>query len=263
MINNQNHTPDLNKIKDDLKILLYKLGKDLAIGFKSKDKAISSKEHTNDILTKYDILLNDAILEHLWKNYPEISIISEESPSIDNNSEYTFIIDPIDGTRNFTKNTPIFYIGIALAKNDDTLLSLTYNPISNELYHAIKDGWAFLNEEKIHVSNLKLSSADVSIGYRKSPKIHKAITSDIVGKIYTIKNTNCVHNDLGILANGRIEWMVHQGAQIRDYCHYLLVQEAWGIVTDWQWEPFNNSKVNIVASNGIIHDGLLEVVKEY
>ena len=123
------NTNELYKIKDDLKKLILKVGKIVEEGYHSNEKEITTKTHKNDFLTKYDLLANSMIVNYIKEKYPDINIISEEEPKINNKSEYSFIIDPIDGTMNFVRKIPIFYSGIALAKNNKTILCLTYNPI--------------------------------------------------------------------------------------------------------------------------------------
>ncbi|MEK7143446.1 MAG: inositol monophosphatase family protein [Patescibacteria group bacterium] len=139
---------NLESIKNDLGVLLKGIGVSLKDGFENGSKEFSHKRDANDILTKYDTETNNKILQYLEKKYPDISIVSEEADEISKTSEYSFVIDPIDGTRNFVRSIPIFYIGIGLVKDNETLLCVTYNPISQELFWAIKGRGAYLNNKK-------------------------------------------------------------------------------------------------------------------
>ena len=103
---------EIDKIKDDLEQLLYKVGKIVEEGYMEKEKEVSTKSDANDLLTKYDIISNNEITQHLENTYPEFSIISEEAPKITKTSEYSFLVDPIDGTTNFVRHIPVFFIGI-------------------------------------------------------------------------------------------------------------------------------------------------------
>jgi len=252
---------NLNEIKNDLEQLLYKAGEIVANGYEDKNKEVSSKRDANDLLTKYDIEVNNIILEYLENKYPEISIISEEASEITKKSEYSFVVDPIDGTRNFVRNIPVFFIGIGLVKNKKTILSITYNPITKDLFYAIKDKGAFLNDRQIKVSDRTLELSDVNIRTLPDKQLEKQIVSKIIANVHQIKNNMCCHDEISGIACDRYDGFISKGSSPWDYCHYLLVEEAGGKVTDWNGEEFDISKDNIVISNNIIHDELLKVVK--
>ncbi len=252
---------NLNEIKNDLEQLLYKVGKIVANGYKDKNKEVTSKRDANDLLTKYDIKVNDIILEHLESKYPEISIISEEASEITKKSEYSFIVDPIDGTRNFVRNIPIFFIGIGLVENGKTILSITYNPITKDLFYAIKNKGAFLNNKQIKVSDRTLELSDLNIRTLPDKQLEKHVVSKIIANVHQVKNNMCCHDEISGIACDRYDGFISKGSSPWDYCHYLLVEEAGGKVTDWDGDDFDISKDNIVISNNIIHNELLKAVK--
>jgi myo-inositol-1(or 4)-monophosphatase len=252
---------NLNEIKDDLEQLLYKVEGIVETGYKDKNKEVSFKRDANDLLTKYDIEINNIILEHLENKYPEISIISEEASEITKNSEYSFVVDPIDGTRNFVRNIPVFFIGIGLVKNGKTVLSITYNPITKDLFYAIKDKGAFLNGKQIKVSDRSLELSDVNIRTLPDKKLEKQVVSNIIADVHQVKNNMCCHDEIAGIACDRYDGFISKGSSPWDYCHYLLVEEAGGKVTDWNGDGFDISKDDIVISNDIIHDELLKAVK--
>lgn len=252
---------NLNKIKNDLEQLLYKAGEVVANGYEDKNKKVSFKRDANDLLTKYDIKVNKIILKHLESKYPEISIISEEAPEIIKESEYSFVVDPIDGTRNFVRNIPIFFIGIGLVKNGKTVLSITHNPITKDLFYAIKDKGAFLNSKQIKVSDKTLELSDLNIRTLPDKQLEKQVVSKIIANVHQVKNNMCCHDEISGVACDRYDGFISKGSSPWDYCHYLLVEEAGGKVTDWNGSEFNISKDNIIISNGIIHNELLKAVK--
>ncbi len=252
---------DLNKIKNDLEQLLYKVGEIVANGYEDKNKEASSKRDANDLLTKYDIEVNDIILKHLENKYPEISIISEEASEITKKSEYSFVVDPIDGTRNFVRNIPVFFIGIGLVKNGKTILSITYNPITKDLFCAIKNEGTFLNNKQIKVSDRTLELSDLNIRTLPDKQLEKQVVSKIIANVHQVKNNMCCHDEISGIACDRYDGFISKGSSPWDYCHYLLVEEAGGKVTDWNGDEFDISKDNIIISNGVIHDELLQAVK--
>lgn len=252
---------NLESIKNDLEFLLKDAGASVKKGYESKNKEFVGKRDANDMLTKYDTETNTKILEHLEKNYPDISIISEEADEISKESEYSFLVDPIDGTRNFVRNIPVFYIGIALVKNNETLLCLTYNPITEELFWAIKGQGAYKNEMRLKVSDREIDKSDLLIEIVHDKDLNKEVVYKGIGIAYQVKNVMSMHHNLSGVACDRYDGLISKNSKSWDYCHYLLVEEAGGKVTDWKGEKFDISKDNIIASNGVIHDDLLSIVK--
>ena len=251
----------LNEIKNDLEKLLYKVGKIIERGYKDKNKEVSPKSDANDLLTKYDVKVNNIILKHLESKYPKISIISEEAPRIIKKSDYFFVVDPIDGTRNFVRNIPVFFTGISLVESEKTILTVTYNPIEKNLFYAIKNKGAFLNGKQIKVSDRILESSDVNIRILPDKLLEKQVVSNIISDVYQVKNNMCCHDEIAGIACDRYDGFISKGSSPWDYCHYLLVEEAGGKVTDWNGEEFNILKNNIIISNGIIHNELLKALK--
>lgn len=252
---------NLESIKNDLGVLLKGIGVSLKDGFENGSKEFSHKRDANDILTKYDTETNNKILQYLEKKYPDISIVSEEADEISKTSEYSFVIDPIDGTRNFVRSIPIFYIGIGLVKDNETLLCVTYNPISQELFWAIKGRGAYLNNKKLEVSKRTIELADIQIRTVPDKKKEKEIVFKIIETAFQVKNEMCCHHEIAGVACDRYDGFISKNSNVWDYCQYLLVEEAGGRVTDWNGDKFDLSKDNIVASNGVIHDDLLKIVK--
>lgn len=251
---------NLEEIKDDIEMLLRNVGVNVKKGFESKNKEFTTKSSANDLLTKFDIETNAAILKHLEEKYPSISIISEEAEEISKVSEYAFVVDPIDGTRNFVRNIPVFFIGIGLVKNGKPILSVTFNPVTEELFWAIKGQGAFKNNVKINVGNRTLELSDIVVRTLPDKKLEGETVSKIVENVWQVKNNMCCHEEISGVAYDRYDGFVSKGSSPWDYCHCLLVEEAGGRVTDWNGEEFNISKDNIIASNGIIHDELLKFV---
>lgn len=251
---------NLESIKSDLESLLKNVGKSVKEGYESKNKEFTGKLDANDMLTKYDIETNDKILKYLEKNYSSISIISEEAAEISKDSEYVFVVDPIDGTRNFVRNIPVFYIGIGLVKNNKTILCLTYNPITEELFWAIKGQGAYKNNMRLKVSNRTIKLSDLQIRAIPDKKLEKEIVCKIIDVVHQVKNEMCCHHEIAGVACDRYDGFISKNSKSWDYCHYLLVEEAGGKVTDWKGEKFDISKDNIIVSNGIIHEDLLKIV---
>jgi myo-inositol-1(or 4)-monophosphatase len=113
---------------------------------------ISNKEGLNDLVTEVDHASEKAIIGVIKKHYPEHNILTEESGEIYQDSNYKWIIDPIDGTVNFAHHIPICCISIAIEHNGKMILGAVYNPFMNEFFFAEQGRGATLNEKPVHVS---------------------------------------------------------------------------------------------------------------
>ena len=133
-------------------------------------ESISTKSTNIDLLTNADIKSENLIVSKIKQSYPDHSIISEESSNIIKDSEYTWIIDPLDGTTNFTHNLPIFAVSIALKKANTIICGVVYNPAANKCFYAEIGKGAFLNDKQIHPTNSdSLSECLLATGF---PYLH-------------------------------------------------------------------------------------------
>ena len=110
--------------------------------------SVDTKSTNADLVTNADIESEKLIISEIKKKYPQHSILSEEADSITNNSQYTWIIDPLDGTTNFAHNLPIFAVSIALKKANETICGVVFNPAANKCFYAERNKGAFLDEKK-------------------------------------------------------------------------------------------------------------------
>lgn len=239
------------------KIIMAKYGK----------AAVNYKEHM-EIVTEADKQAEKKIIAIIKKAFPAHSIIAEESGKSIQKSKFTWVIDPLDGTGNFTMMLPFFNTSIALMIGNTPVLGVVYSPIQKELFHAIKGKGAFLNGRQIKVSKqdnlLKSRTAFCHGG--KTPELIKRSTDRYV----RLKLSQCKVRQLGsaalelaYVAAGRLGafWMTN--INLWDVAAgVLLVQEAGGIVTDFEKKQFTGASRDIIASNpGIYHD-LLPLLQE-
>lgn len=138
--------------------------------FETQIYSVKERYH---LLSKIDIEINEFIINHLTLMYPDISIQSEESETIQKQANRTWILDPIDGTTNFIMGNPYFAISLALTENDEIIEAHIYNPLSNEYYFANKDSeTATLNGQVLNVSNTsEIDEALIAFGYSANMKI--------------------------------------------------------------------------------------------
>ena len=224
-------------------------------------KEITFKSKSN-IVTEVDLLSEKLIVELLKEEYPDFKILSEETNSTTQPSGYTWIIDPLDGTNNYAYGVPFFCVNIALAKDEDVLLGLTYDPLRDELFRAEKGGGAYLNNVPVHVSKAKsLSEALLSfdMGYNQEQGRELLETIKLYEQVHCIRALGSSAVGLAYVACGRITLYIHRWLYPWDIAPgLLLIREAGGIVTDWQDNPAAIQSTQLIASNHKVHQEFMK-----
>ncbi|MBI2591399.1 MAG: inositol monophosphatase [Candidatus Brennerbacteria bacterium] len=219
-----------------------------------------------DILAEADLKSERIIIDCIKKNFPNHSILSEEKGEENNSSEFRWIIDPVDGTINFSRGIEEFCISIAVEQNKQLILGLIYNPLSDKLYSAEKGKGAYLNDKKINVS-LEKQVINTILATDNSSNVEARIKNyEILSKICAqvrhirILGSGALH--LARIASGEIDAYYKTKFNYWDYgAGVLLVKEAGGEITDFSGNPISESSKNIVVSNKIIHDQILTLLK--
>jgi myo-inositol-1(or 4)-monophosphatase len=228
---------------------------------------ISNKEGINNLVTEADHAADKAILEVIHKAFPLHGIVSEESVERISESEYKWIIDPIDGTVNFANGIPICCVSIGLEHNGKMLMGAVFNPIMNEFYFAEKGKGATLNDKKIKVSNKTevLRSCLVTgfpYTYLDEPNGPLQVFERLIRKGIPVRRLGSAAIDLCWVAAGRFDgFYEHQLNAWDSAAGFIIVEEAGGKVTDLKGNTYSPYQPGIVATNGIIHDELIEWVK--
>jgi len=238
--------------KEAGEILLSHFGSQRQVRHKSK----------GNLVTDADILSESFILEFLQNEYPNFSILSEESNPSAPTADYTWIVDPLDGTNNYTFGIPFFCINIALAKGEDILLGVTYDPLRNELFHAEKGRGAYLNDSLIRVSeerSLQASLIGLDLGYsheRGTEMLH--MVNRLWGQVHCVRLMGSSSLGLAYVACARVNLYFHRYLFPWDIVSgLLLVREAGGEVTDWQGKPASFLATEIIVSNNQLHHEFL------
>ena len=230
---------------------------------------ISNKEGVNNLVTQADFASDKAIREVIKSAFPDHGIVSEESDEKISDSEYKWIIDPIDGTVNFANNIPICCVSIGLEYKGAILMGAVYNPILNEFFFAEKGKGATLNDEKIWVSNKTevLTSCLVTgfpYTYLDHPNGPLEVFSRLIREGIPVRRLGSAAIDLCWVAAGRFDgFYEHQLYPWDSAAGFLIVEEAGGKVTNLKGEPYSPYEFGIVATNGKIHEELLKWVNEF
>jgi myo-inositol-1(or 4)-monophosphatase len=234
--------------------------------FDDADFKISNKEGINNLVTEVDHASERAIFEVIKREHPDHYILSEEAGEIIQDSQYKWIIDPIDGTVNFAHRIPICAISIGLEHNGKMVLGAVYNPFMNELFVAERGWGATLNDKNIKVSAKKeVETACLVTGfpytYLDMPNGPLEVFDRFIRRGIAVRRLGSAAIDLCWVACGRFDGFYEHKLQAWDSAAgFLIVEEAGGIVTNLEGAPYSPYKPGIVATNGIMHDELLRWV---
>lgn len=230
---------------------------------------ITQKENNPaDLLTKADLDSEKHILKELQKHYPGYKIHSEENGRIETDSPFEFIVDPLDGTKNFTLGIPNFTVSIALNKDEQTVFGVVYNPIIKTLYYAERGAGAHLNDSSIRVSKtqeINKSTVAYATGYKGS----KIFKDRVRRKLIDLDVTRVLENwspasDFCLLASGKIEVVINNANEVYDFmAGKLIAREAGAIITDLNGLE-ESSELNdkfVISNNESVHKEILEVLR--
>jgi myo-inositol-1(or 4)-monophosphatase len=252
---------------------LQEAGK-ILMSYFGKISEYTVKESQSSIVTKADIESEKKIIEIILEIFPEHNTLGEETGFQFRNSEFTWVIDPLDGTSNFAAGLPWFGVIICVLKNSVPFMSACFLPVQNELYFAEKGKGASLNGEKIAISKeteLKNILAAYSLDYSDEPgktEREAKVIQQLVSRIRNLRSTNCII-DLCYTADGKLGACINQTTKIWDIAGPgLIIEEAGGKVTDMQGNLFDFSlnadnydrNFTIVGSNKLLHSELIKIL---
>ena len=246
----------------------------LLIQHAGKVKRIGYKDEVN-LVTEVDCLSEETIISLIKSKFPDHGILTEESEGKKSKSAYKWVIDPLDGTTNYAHDFPSYCVSIALEKEREIILGVVYNPNLDELFVAEKGKGAYLSKGKkpeqgkrrIYVSQTEqLSRSLLATGFPYDIRTSEIDNMNHFANFYkrsqAIRRAGSAALDLSYLAMGRFDgfwelklspWDMAAGS--------LLVAEAGGKITDFSGGPFNIYLKEILASNGKIHQQMIDVLK--
>lgn len=241
------------------------------INFASRDLGtlkIQTKTY-NDFVTEVDRAAENIIIETLKEAYPDHGFLGEESGDTNSTAENIWIIDPLDGTTNFLHNFPQYCVSIALQQKGVLTQAVIYDPVRNDLFTATKGRGAFLNDKRIRVGNRnKLQECLVSTGFPfrdfKHLDTYLAMFKDMIKKTIGIRRPGSAALDLAYVAAGWTDgfweidlsaWDIAAGG--------LIVQEAGGMVGDFEGNESWLKTGNIVAANPKIFSQMLQALSPH
>lgn len=261
-------------MKNTIYIALQKAGKILLENF-GEISGYSEKESQSSIVTLTDVDSEKKIIQIISKKFPNHNLLGEETGFQNKDSEYTWVVDPLDGTSNFAAGIPWFGVIICVIKNSEPIMAGCFLPVQNQIYFAEKGKGATLNNQTIVVSkeqNLRNILLAYSLDYSDEPgktERESKTIQHLVLNIRNLRSTNCLL-DLCYTADGKLGGCINQSTKIWDIAGTgLIIKEAGGKVTDIDGfehdystnENNFNRNFTIVASNKILHPEIINIIK--
>lgn len=242
-------------------------GQTLIRRFTTLNRAMVRTKSQHEVVTPADLAAEKNILRTIKKHFPQHSILSEEKGADTNpQSDYLWIVDPLDGTTNFTMGNPLFSISIALVKKQKIVLGLVYVPFLKELYLAEAGKPATLNHKKIKVSRInKIQNSLLTFCHgNDNHSIQQATNIHYYFKTAAkdIRQIGSAAIELCWVARGKTEAIIIPGAHPWDVAAgALIVRQAGGVVTDILGHPWTLKSNGIIASNKKINNILVKKIK--
>lgn len=221
-----------------------------------------------DIVTDVDHQVESEMLGLLCSEFPDFGVVAEESPHIQGNSPYTWVVDPLDGTRNFAAGIPHFATVVALMDGDEALLGITYDPLKEELFLAERGKGAMLNGKPIRVSTkleLKACLLGLDLGYVADTGVPVALEMlrHIWPSMQSVRLMGSAALGLAYAAAGRLDVYFHHRLSPWDMAAgSVQVVEAGGVLTDRYGGPFSLQAEGVIATNTTLHNGFLNAIRD-
>jgi len=230
-----------------------------------------SQKQVNDFVTEVDQAAENIIIETLLTAYPGHGILAEESGQAHGakDSEFVWIIDPLDGTTNFIHGFPVYCVSIALAVRGKIEQAVIYDPSRNDLFTATKGRGAYLNERRIRVSKrTRLGESLISTGFPFRPgdnfKAYLAMMADIMPRTAGLRRPGAAALDLAYVAAGFCDGFFETGLSPWDIAAgSLLVTEAGGLIGNFTGEADFLEQKECLAGNPRIYGQLVTILGKY
>lgn len=238
---------------------------------KQPELSIDNSTKSSDdlkLMQRADIEVEKKLLEAILTEYDDDEIHSEEEGTAGRESEFSWWLDPVDGTRNYIHGLPDYCIAIGLSYRESPVAGIVSVPASGDIYQAIYGSGAYKNEQPVQVSSItEMDRALVASGLPFNRKeIITRLISDISAFVSSgigLRRTGSAVLDICYIAEGRFDAMWERGLDTWDTCGpSVILREAGGRLSGFSGEVYDPSMQDIVASNGKLHTDMLEVLKQ-
>ncbi len=220
-----------------------------------------------DLVTAADRASEELVVKRLKQRFPNHGIVAEEGGHAEMHSEFRWYVDPLDGTTNFAHGFPMWNVTLAIARNEEIIAGVIFDPLNDELFTAERGAGARLNGAPIHVSRAHtLNESLLATGF-PSRRRHRDINIHFYYQVamltHGVRRGGSAALDLAYTACGRLDGFWEFGLNPWDMAAgTLLVEEAGGKVSGMKREPLDLYGDHVLADNGLIHDETLELFTE-
>jgi myo-inositol-1(or 4)-monophosphatase len=230
-----------------------------------------SKKGAIDLVTEADLAVERMFRQLIGERFPDHTILDEEfgQEKDTRGASHCWVFDPIDGTNNYAHGLPIFCSSLALEIDGRGEIGAIYDPTRKELFVAERGGGAFLNGRPIHVSDASsLVESMLVTGFpydihARIPEI-VGLFGEFVGKARAVRRLGSAALDICYVAAGRMDGFWEQDLKPWDIAAgAVILEEAGGKVTDFSGGPFASRRPQLVATNGHIHEPMLEITRQF
>jgi myo-inositol-1(or 4)-monophosphatase len=222
---------------------------------------VEVKPEGKGIVTEADKASEKAIIDVLRSGSPH-AVLGEESGRTGDSSECVWVVDPIDGTTNFAKGVPLYVVTVALLRGSEVILGATYHPTTSETFYAERAKGAYVNGRRMGVSARREGTPAIVFldhGYHPEDRNRFATVTERLAAHCSLRSLGATALAMAFVACGWGDAFVCSGDEIWDFAAgIVLIQEAGGRLTDWRGERWNGRHSFIFASNGTIHEDILQ-----
>ncbi len=246
-------TVGLEAVQEAEKVILQYFNQDITVDLKSDQSPVTIADKKAEAKIKQ-------VIAHY---FPDHGFLGEEEGRSNPASQFTWVIDPIDGTKNFIRGLPFFSTLLALVKDNEVILGISNMPQFNELVYAVKGKGSFLNHQQLQVSRVdQLENSYLSIGTLKR-FTEKGLDQKLLKLSSLVQHQrawgDCWHFHL--LAQGKIDAVVEAYGKFWDFAPMaVFIEEAGGKVSDIKGNKFGINSESIVATNGLIHNQIIQLL---
>jgi myo-inositol-1(or 4)-monophosphatase len=228
----------------------------------------TAKRDRGDLVTQADFESDSYIVGRIREAYPEDGILTEESGSVKlPKGERTWIVDPLDGTRNFVQGIPFFCVSIALLEGNRPIAGAVYDPVHDEMFHAVEGGGAFLDAGPIKVSDQSDPRIMVvNLAWSREGITHRRFmgyAERVVARTHYWRRLGAAALTMCYVASGRMDAVIAPGLRPWDAAAgTLIIREAGGVVSDLRGKPVNLARrfPDVLAANPVLHQRLLKEI---
>lgn len=244
-----------------------KAGRSLVRDFGEVQQLQVSVKGPGDFVSAADMKAEEILREELARARPDIGFLGEEGGLTEGSGNGTWIVDPLDGTTNFLHGLPQFAISVALREDGELTHGVVYEPLTDDLYWAARNGGAFLNHRRLRVSSRRqLDDALIATGIPHmglpDHRRYLATLAAVMGQTSGVRRCGAAALDLAYVAAGRYDGFWEYGLQVWDIAAgILLISESGGLVTDASGGRDMLESGDVVAGNDQLHAPLLTLLQ--